>query len=55
MAKAYWGLEYTLASNFEAKVNSSPQLSTRRLMCTLASNFQASDKLIISVEILLMR
>ena len=41
MAKVYRGLEYTLASNFEAKVNSSPQLSTMRLMCTLASNFHA--------------
>ena len=29
MAKVYWGLEYTLASNLEAKINSNPQLSTK--------------------------
>jgi hypothetical protein len=37
-----WGLgEYSLASNFEAKVKFIPQLSNRRLMYALVSNFQA--------------
>ena len=41
MAKVYWGLQYTLASNFEAKVNSSLQYTLALTYTTQIKDFQA--------------